>query len=65
MQPRRDNRERLFWWSSGVLLLLTAGAKMYSAVGVTRILAAQDQLLHVNTRLLMIGVAVLEIDVAL
>ena len=65
MQPRRGSRERLFWWSSGVLLLLTAAAKLYSSTGSTRILAAQDQLLHVNTRLLMIGVAVLEIEVAL
>ena len=57
---RRLTRESVFWWSSGILLLLTAILKLYSATGMVRILSAQDQLLHVNTRLLMIGVAVLE-----
>jgi hypothetical protein len=47
-----------------VLLVLTAGAKLFSAAGEGRILAAPDPLLRLSNREVLIGVGLLELAVA-
>ncbi len=56
--------ENWFYSSTAALLLLTAGAKLYSAGANTRILATLDQLSHLGYRPLMIAAACLEVVVA-
>jgi hypothetical protein len=54
-----------FFRSAAAMLFLTAAAKLYSMTGYARILAKPDQLLHVNNRLLMALMAVVEGTVAI
>jgi|SRR3984957_13643137 len=61
-------RMKLYKWffrSAAAMLFLTAVAKLYSMAGYARILAKPDQLLHVNNRLLMAVMAVVEGTVAI
>jgi len=60
----RFNREEWFFNSAAMLLILTAVAKFCSAAGTAKILLQQDQLLHVNIRLLMLGAAASECAIA-
>ncbi len=55
---------KAFLWSAAVLLLLTAGAKLYSATGAARILTATDPLLHLPYRTLLVGLGALETVIA-
>jgi hypothetical protein len=52
--------EKWFYKSAAALLVATALAKLYSAGGSARLLAVQDQLLHIGYRPLMVWVALLE-----
>lgn len=56
---------RVFIRSTGVLLLLTAAAKIYSATGTARILTATDPLIHLKYHTIMISVGLLEFAIAL
>ncbi len=56
--------ENWFYNSAAALLLLTAGAKLFSAGANTRILTAMDQLSHLDYRALIIAVACLEVAAA-
>jgi hypothetical protein len=53
-----------FLVSVATVLLLTAAAKLYSATGTARILSLADPLLHVNNRLLLIALGLVETAVA-
>jgi hypothetical protein len=57
-------KENLFFHTSAALLLVTASAKLYSATGSAGIFRHADVLVHINVRLLMIGVALMELAVA-
>ena len=57
--------DRWFCKSAGVVLLLTAAAKLYSAGGSPRILHTEDQLLYIGYRSLMTCAAILEVAVAI
>lgn len=61
-EPRK--LENLFFYSSAVVLSLTALAKLYSATGDAKILMVEDQLLHLGYRPLMIFAALVEAAVA-
>jgi hypothetical protein len=56
--------ENWFFNLAAAMLLLTALAKLFSAGGNARVLHAQDQLLHLGYRPLMISAALLEVAVA-
>lgn len=56
--------QNLFYKSAAALLLVTALAKLYSAGGSARLLQAQDQLLHLGYRPVMILAALIEVAVA-
>lgn len=53
-----------FFRAAGMLLVLTATAKLYSAGGAARILGTQDQLFHIGFRSLLFLAAFVEIGVA-
>ncbi len=55
---------RPFLLSVAGSLVLTALAKSYSATGTARILSLEDPLLHVNNRLLLVGLGLLELAIA-
>ncbi len=61
MNPKR---EISFFSLAASVLMLTAMAKLYSATGQAKVLLAQDQLLHVGYRPLMILAALVEVIVA-
>jgi len=61
MNPKSD---KWFFNFSGATLLLTSLAKLYSAAGHAKVLAVQDQLLHLGYRPLMILTATVEVAVA-
>ena len=54
----------VFVRSTAILLLLTAGAKLYSAGGSARILTATDPLFHLTNRELMLAAGLLEAAIA-
>jgi hypothetical protein len=56
--------EQFFRRSAAWLLVLTAFAKLYSAAGAARILSFSDPFLHVQHRVLMVAVALLEVATA-
>lgn len=56
--------EKQFFSFSAAVLFLTGLAKLYSSGGNARVLQADDQLLHLGYRPLMILAAVIEIAVA-
>ena len=60
-----QKQEKWFYRAAGMLLVLTAIAKLYTAGGTARILGTQDQLLHIGYRPLLFLTALLEIGVAL
>jgi hypothetical protein len=53
-----------FYMSAALLLFLTAAAKLYSVTGHAKILAVSDDFLHVNNRLLMTVMGVIEAAIA-
>ena len=55
---------RLFLVSVATVLFLTAAAKLYSATGTARILSLADPLLHVNNRILLAALGLVETAVA-
>jgi len=61
MNPKND---KWFFNFSGATLLLTSLAKLYSSAGHAKVLAVQDQLLHLGYRPLMVLTAGLEVAVA-
>ncbi len=62
MNPKSD---KWFFNFSGTTLLLTSLAKLYSSAGHGKVLAVQDQLLHLGYRPLMILTATVEVTVAI
>ncbi len=55
---------KAFLWSAAFVLLLTAGAKLYSATGSARILTITDPLLHLTYRTLLVALGALEAAIA-
>ncbi len=55
---------KIFLYSTAVLLLLTAAAKVYSATGTARILTATDPLVHLAYGRIMVAVGAVEAAVA-
>ena len=60
----RSRFSKLFYSSAGVLLLLTAAAKLYSVTGHARLLCLNDSFTHIPHRELMVAAAVAEVAVA-
>lgn len=55
----------VFLYTAGVILLLTGGAKLYSATGNAGVLNLDDPLFLVPNRYLLIGVGTIEVGLAL
>jgi hypothetical protein len=62
---RKGQLGRIFLLSVGVLLLFTAGAKLWSALGDAKILDFPDPLWGVSNRRLLVATAAIEIGSAL
>ena len=60
----QERTVKVFVRIAAILLLLTAGAKLYSATGAARILSFVDPLTHLRYRTLMLEMGLLESTVA-
>ncbi len=56
---------KTFFVSAALLLSITGTAKLYSATGTAKILFLQDPILHINNRVLLLSLGLLEVAIGL